>query len=496
MLVFLCVLRMPYAKNRTQDSLNRAYAHIVADNFAQAAATLKDRMVQNMGFERLETASFIIPQQSLPLTGGEGGAPAAARTGGAATPAMPDCHIDLPQAPDTQNWPEELRQVVRVMQTTQGATVLLNGEVSSEILAQAEAFISNAMPAKAREKVKEQFDAHRAVRQAMRAPAQLGLDFAAIPQLCLNLDGHLEVVERETLSNLGDWSLLDQQVQLAGFGITETVNSFEIDVNGAKVTYKHTDAHQLLLNETVSHTSQQDLIRWMDVEVRQSDIGQAQMQAYLVKMITHLIAERGFTLTALVRARFQLAQALVKEVKRLRQIAMAKGFQGRLMEMAVPGIEELAHYSFHYHPGQYPARQMYQGSYEFSKHFYPVIHDLREKTQAGAVAEEFRCAQSIDAHPKVKQRVRNIERQENFSFWLPTATDYFYPDFVAELTDDRVLAVEYKGEPYKTNDDSREKQQVGHQWEQSSGGRCLFLFAVERDGQGRDVFQQIAQKLA
>ncbi|WP_219933103.1 hypothetical protein, partial [Massilia glaciei] len=53
---------------------------------------------------------------------------------------------------------------------------------------------------------------------------------------------------------------------------------------------------------------------------------------------------------------------LVKEVKRLRQIAMAKGFQGRLMDMAVPSLEEMAHYSFHYHPGQYPARQMYKGS--------------------------------------------------------------------------------------------------------------------------------------
>uniref|UniRef100_UPI0026006207 hypothetical protein n=1 Tax=uncultured Thiodictyon sp. TaxID=1846217 RepID=UPI0026006207 len=47
-----------------------AYAHIVAENFAQAAATLKDRMVQNMGFERLETAALIVPQQSLPLVGG------------------------------------------------------------------------------------------------------------------------------------------------------------------------------------------------------------------------------------------------------------------------------------------------------------------------------------------------------------------------------------------------------------------------------------------
>ena len=63
------VLRMPYARNRTQEALNRAYAHIVADNFAQAAATLKDRMVQNMGFEKLETASLIIPSREVTTTG-------------------------------------------------------------------------------------------------------------------------------------------------------------------------------------------------------------------------------------------------------------------------------------------------------------------------------------------------------------------------------------------------------------------------------------------
>ena len=85
----------------------------------------------NMGFEKLETASLIIPQQPLPLTGGEGGtAPTAGRAGGAATPAMPEGHIELPQAPDTQHWPEELKQAVRVMQTTQGATGLLQSRSS------------------------------------------------------------------------------------------------------------------------------------------------------------------------------------------------------------------------------------------------------------------------------------------------------------------------------------------------------------------------------
>src|SRR5690606_8175827 len=139
--------------------------------------------------------------------------------------------------------------------------------------------------------------------------------------------------------------------------------------------------------------------------------------------------------------------------------------QGRLFEMSVAPPEQASMYSFQFQPGQYPARNIYQGSYEFSKHFYPVIHDLREKTPTGKYTEEFLCAQALDAHPKVKHWVRNIERQEKFSFWMPTATDYYYPDFVAELTDGRLLVVEYKGDAYATNDDSRDKKQVGFQWE-------------------------------
>lgn len=212
-------------------------------------------------------------------------------------------------------------------------------------------------------------------------------------------------------------------------------------------------------------------------------------------MLAHLIHDRDLTLTALVRARYQLAQAISGEIERLRLLAMERGFQGRLFEMAVPTLDEMAHYSFQFQPGQYPARNCYAGSYEFNKHFYPVINDLNEKTKAGKRAEEFLCAQAIDAHPKVKHWVRNIQSQEKFSFWLPTSTDYFYPDFVAELVDGRVLVVEYKGEVYKTNDDSREKKQVGEQWEKSSGGRCLFLFAVAEDEDGRSVSRQLQSKL-
>lgn len=484
------VLRMPYAKDRSQGALNKAYAHIVATNFAEAASNLKDRLVQNMGFERLDMASLIVPQQPLPLVGGEGGQP-----GVKMRVPIPDCHVELPAVPETQHWPDELKSQIEIRATSQGATVVLKGSMGSDSLKQAEVLLVDAAPLKAKDNVLQQFADHRALRQAMRAPAQLGLTFSPIPQLCLTLDGYLEVVEKDTLADLGEWSLLDFQVQLAGFAINETLNSFEIDVANEKVKFKHVDALQLRLNEVASHVSEQDLIRWLDQEVRKPYLSQLQLQAYLTKMLAHLIHDQRISLTALVRARFQLAQALSTEIERLRRLTIEKGFQARLFEMAVPPLEEVANYSFTYEAGKYPARNLYQGSYEFKKHFYPVIHDLREKTATGNVAEEFRCAMAIDTQAKVKHWVRNIERQEHSSFWLPTSTDYFYPDFVAELYDGRILVVEYKGEVYSTNEDSRDKKQVGHQWEKSSDGRCLFLFALERDEQGRDVFKQLADKL-
>ncbi|MBI6856235.1 DEAD/DEAH box helicase family protein, partial [Pseudomonas cichorii] len=452
------VLRMPYAKDRIQAPLNKAYAHIVAPNFAEAASNLRDRLVQNMGFERLDTAGIIVPQQLLSLTGGFGGT--AQSSAHSPPPSIPDCHVELPAIPETQHWPEELKAQVEIRPTSQGATVVLKGDLDNETLKQAETFITASLPAKsksAKDKVAQQFADHRAIRNTLRAPAQLGILFSPIPQLCLKLDGYLEIVERDTLAELGDWNLLDYPVQLAGFAIHETVNSFEIDVHGEKVKFRHVDAQQLKLNEVASHISLQDLVRWLDMQVRKPFLPQPQVLAYLTKMLSYLMNDVGLSLTALVRARFQLADAIKAEIERLRKLAMEKGFQGRLFEMSVPVLEEVAQYSFSFDAGRYPARNIYHGSYEFNKHFYPVIHDLRERTPAGNIPEEFRCAMAIDSHPKVKHWVRNIERQENCSFWLPTASDYFYPDFVAELEDGRILVVEYKGELYKTNDDSKEK---------------------------------------
>ncbi|MDP2161800.1 MAG: hypothetical protein Q8K02_15055, partial [Flavobacterium sp.] len=126
--------------------------------------------------------------------------------------------------------------------------------------------------------------------------------------------------------------------------------------------------------------------------------------------------------------------------------------------------------------------------YIWNKNYYPLVGELESE------GEEFECAQAIDRNMAIRCWVRNLSRRDN-SFRLPTSTDYFYPDFVALLNDGRILVIEYKGKPYETNDDSKEKINIGELWEKKSNGKGLFLFAVKRDAKGRDVYRQIEDKV-
>jgi len=138
----------------------------------------------------------------------------------------------------------------------------------------------------------------------------------------------------------------------------------------------------------------------------------------------------------------------------------------------------------------YPAAWAYKGRFDlWGKHFYPVIGELESQ------GEEFQCACAIAALKEVKHWVRNLAIQPKTSFWLPTSTDRFYPDFVAELVDGRVFVVEYKGAGYVTNDDSREKKQIGKLWEDKSGGKGLFIMLEKKDAEGRDMHRQLADKV-
>lgn len=62
----------------------------------------------------------------------------------------------------------------------------------------------------------------------------------------------------------------------------------------------------------------------------------------------------------------------------------------------------------------------------------------------------------------------------------PTEKDYFYSDFVAELIDDSIFVLEYKGGYLDMADDARVKNAIGKQWAKDSPGKRRFLMANYR----------------
>jgi type III restriction enzyme len=490
------VLRMPYAQARQQLALNRAYSHIVSESFVRVADELADRLVKNMGFNAFEAATAIItppPDQLFP----GGGAGVVDDTGYFKSlqdqkPKVPEAIVSLPAMP-TQPVPAELAATVELRPTTNGATAIVRGAVDEAT----EAFLLGSFSGKDQRAVSESIERERMRQDAAKAPAARGVPFAQLPQLCFTFEGELQPLDRRLCSELGEFDLFAELPTLNGFHLRETGRTYEIDVDGGQIVYKAAEPEQLGLNAVPTHADENDLVRWLDRECRQIDIPQPVMLKWLLAIVQHLQRDRSLTLTSLVRTKNALAEAVRRELDLRRQRAVVQGFQQALPGLAAaPALADNFRHHFTFHPDRYPGRPpFYQGSYRFQKHYYGNnrIHDLRHRTDSGNLAEEFVCARAIDEDSRVKHWVRNVERDERFSFWLPTSTDYFYPDFVAELTDGRVLAVEYKGKHLLSSDDTREKALVGRQWQDSSGGRCVFLLATspDADAAGRSLEQQV-----
>jgi type III restriction enzyme len=97
--------------------------------------------------------------------------------------------------------------------------------------------------------------------------------------------------------------------------------------------------------------------------------------------------------------------------------------------------------------------------------------------------------------PQVKHWIRNLASQAETSFWLPTSTGRFYPDFVAELRDNRIFIIEYKGAHLTDTQDTKEKKNIGELWAAKSGGKGLFLMAEKKNSQGQGLMDQLTALL-
>jgi type III restriction enzyme len=470
------VLRMPYAKRRKEADLNRAYAHVSRASWPNAVRQLHDRLV-DMGFEDSEADAFIekVPQLGL--------------NGGAANPlfaaAPPLTIVELPEDLSAFALSPEEREAVTIEKTEQGSRVTFTGNVAEATVTRLAAAVKAA---ETRANLEAEAKRHKAVWQNHVSPAQRGVPFR-VPQLCFNLDGALEVAEKDAFLDARGWSLLDYPAEISetDFHLTETGVQWEIDLSAAgKITEKAVGkAEQYDLDLVDTGWTDKQLCQWLERKARQQDITQPVLLEFVRRALAYLIEKRALPLTALVRWKFILAKVLAQKIAQYREQASADRYQQTLFG-AEAVVETSFSFEFDFTPTGYAPHWLYAGyPYQFDKHYYAAVGELKSE------GEEYECAKALDRTGKVKHWVRNLERR---GFWLPLAKGKFYPDFVAELTDGRILVLEHKGKVYATNDDSKEKCNVADLWEQKSGGKAIFLMTVAEKGKA-GLFEQIAAKI-
>lgn len=473
------VLRMPNATKRKQPEMSKAYAHVVSPNFGEAAAELTRALVQ-VGFNPLEAASAVRSEaepQPLPLTGGKGRGI-----------QLPKTRIPVSRAPDFSGIPERDREraVFTPNAVGKGGQLELTDEIDTTT---AEAIVA-AVPAGQREEVQAELDRHQQATLVAKAPCQSGEVFQ-VPRLCVMEQGELELLDKGATAANFAWDPLAYPADLSSFSFNPETMTFEIDLEGEKVGYHVIkDDVATYLPGFAQDRTVTDLLGWLDREIRLPNVKQPVLFEWIRRAITGLMDGRGFSLAQLLSGQFVLRRKLREQLDKAKAAAYQEGFQELLFEGEVATSDGPDH-AFTYPTDftAYPAHSYYEGDYRFQKHYYPMPGDLRWRTGTGKETEEFKCARALDMLDEVKFWVRNVVNPAQF--WMPTATNRTYPDFVARLNDGRLFVVEYKGGDRFTNEDSEHKRAIGELWAKNSGGKAVYLMAQKVDEQGRNIREQL-----
>ena len=480
------VLRMPFAKKRQSPTLNKAYAFVSEPSFGDAARALVDKLVK-MGFEEEEAKDNI-------TTDGQG--VLGFKTGGdlidQSEARRPVFRHMLPVSPGL------LLAVAQV--SHEGVSIRETGNGQIEIIVPGgmdvgleESIVSN-VPKSERKDLSSAIKTFRAQNWEFLSPAERG-EKLIVPRLMTVIQGSLETADSVTFMENHEWSLLCHPARLDEyeFDIRQSERSFEIDIDGKRVRHQFLkEQEQLTLDVAVEGWTPENLAIWLDRQVHEIDLNQNELLRWLTNLIVYLTSERGLHITALTRCKFLLARVIREKIKRFRSKEEESAYQ-RFLSPPEGRVEvSFDTAALEFRNGMYSGQRLYRGSWKPSKHF--LGPDMVPAFDGADDGEEVQCAQVLDSLPDVKYWVRNVARHPS-SYWLPTVSGKFYPDFVGLLNDGRLFVVEYKGAHIAEGSDTLEKRTIGELWERHSRGSGLFL-VVEKLRDGLDMRDQLQKKIA
>ena len=478
------VLRMPYAKRSKDPALNKSYACLNSPRFQDAVRGLVDRLVE-MGFEEGEVEGNIEHAQPKLLDD----------MFGRQTRPRPGFNVtfDVP-VEDLKGLEVVAPHKIRIAPDENGKAKV---SVTDFPTPDEEARLFEAMPKMHREPFKEELEKFKADNVHLASPVQRGVPFVA-PRLMAMVQGELIFADNERFFEHHEWSLRDHSHRLSEqeFNIQQVADTFEIDLEGDKLSIALTDqSEQLPLDIGVEGWTEQGLVQWLDSKTRDRFIGQGELIEWLAAVVHHLIHNRGIPLSSLMRCQFVLARCLQKKLAGIHEAEQKRVYQTSLFdEPAQPTVS--FDNGFRFFDGMFAGVRLYRGRQKFGRHYTggDQVPFFDGKGEDGGDGQEFRCAVTLDSQVGVKHWIRNVPKHPN-AFWLPVSWGRFYPDFVAELDDGRTLVVEYKGQHIKHDPKEVKKVQVGKLWEAVSGGQGVFVL-VEAEVDVLDMREQITKAIS
>jgi len=472
------ILRQPDAKHREHAALNQSYAFVASRDFAATAAALRDRLVEGAGFDRKAAAEFVTAAN-----------PDQGRMDYNAHPdriVIRPVVVELLEKPNMKALPKALKEKVTWNEQEKSLTIAkpLNADeeiairetVQSEAAKQAITLAAEASRTKAIE--------------FFQTPAELGVRFA-VPQMALKVQGDLLLFdEPEVLDYPWDLSVYDagpttDHLKLLDAALKVSEGG-EIDIDDAtgKMTTRFLEDLQrdLGLAYVPEHWDEVKLAAWLCRNIPDTFVTHASKQAFVAKWLQELFAGQKYDLAKANRQKFLIRNLLGQRIKELRLMAVNQAYQQTLFgDGYADRVQVNDAHQFVFHPQAYAPSSDYDKRtskydvFDFKKHYYGRIGDFDS-------GEEFACAVHLDIlaqKGEIEFWVRNLVNKNACSFFLQKATGRFYPDFICQLKNGKVLIVEYKGANGWT--DAADDRLIGGLWAELSAGKCHFVMVKNRE---------------
>ena len=460
------VMRMPNARRKTRDVLNRAYAFVASSDFQESANALKDGLIDGSGFDRLEAQELVKSHGQLQFDEER----ADYEHESDALPDAPPATAEVLSAA-IESLPPSIR--MRVKFDVEKRTLAVKGPLSRDqrnVMHLAMGRIPGAAQA-----IDKLFIKSNRI-QASEAPEGTRLPFI-VPRLGLRREGQLELFSPDHFLDL-PWNLAecDPAPFIERFAIRDPSKTGEIDVTDAghlAIKYSQQLHRQLSLTIHEPAWTLPRLVNWIDRQIPHPDVTKPAARVFIQAALEGSIKANGVSLDQLARHKYEAKRLLAEVIDTLRR-ERQDGQYAALFAANADAFETNSDIGIVFDEPSYCYNEPYRGPRKFNKHYTPVIGDLKPN------GEEFNCAVYLDECKDVRYWIRNVDRKPN-AFWLQLAKGRFYPDFMALLMDGRILAVEYKGGHLASDPATKEKRMIGDLWAEASDGQCLFAMPTAGD---------------